>query len=154
MTTRNLAHWLASAASDPHTVLKCWQAGETAPLLVGRQWDLIELNFTLATAAITHLKAAERHIGPYLMGGMEHAMWWPLPLHTAHQLADVPGALARPHGSEIFAPLPGKYLGDRVWVIPEPEGERRNVLTAAGDLRAAVLTAAGQVARGGREIAP
>ncbi|MEV5507272.1 hypothetical protein [Streptomyces orinoci] len=136
MTTPEFTHWLTPAASDPHTALKCRQAGETATLLVGRQWDLVQPEFTLATAAISQLKARERHIGPYLMGGTERAMWWPLPLRTAHRLSGVPGAVVRPHGSELFVPPPGKYLGDRVWLIREPY-----TLTDADELRTAVCAA-------------
>ncbi|MFI0738447.1 hypothetical protein ACH4PU_10180 [Streptomyces sp. NPDC021100] len=134
------ARWLCQAAPSARKALAQWEAGGTTPLTVGRHWDLVEIDFTLATAAVTRLRDADRHIGLYLMGGMEHAMWWLLPLGTAPRLTGVPGIRPRPRGSELFAPPPGKYRGDRVWVLPGQDGDAWRTLTAPDDLRHAAET--------------
>ncbi|MEU1816445.1 hypothetical protein ABZ543_14770 [Streptomyces roseifaciens] len=108
-----ISRWLSRASYDPATTLALWAADETAPLLVGREWRLVRIGFTPATAAVTGLRARGRHIGPYLMGGAEHAMWWLLPLgEDGGSFAGTPGVTPYPKGSELFAPPPGKYLGE------------------------------------------
>ncbi|WP_171171288.1 hypothetical protein [Streptomyces sp. I05A-00742] len=110
-------------------------------MTIGIHWDLVQLDFTLATAAIAQLKARKRHIGPYLMGGVEHAMWWLLPLGSSHRLMGPPGVVRHPKGAELLAPPPGKYQGDRVWVLPGVPA-----LTSAGELREAIDAALLQLA--------
>ncbi|MEH6376343.1 hypothetical protein V7793_18760 [Streptomyces sp. KLMMK] len=139
-----VSRWLSRASYDPATTLALWAAGETAPLLVGREWRLVRIDFTPATAAVTGLRARRRHIGPYLMGGAEHAMWWLLPLgeeSASGSVAGFPGVTPYPKGSELFAPPPGKYLGDRVWVLPDPAEGQWATLTAAAELREALEAA-------------
>ncbi|MEV4442645.1 hypothetical protein AB0K09_27260 [Streptomyces sp. NPDC049577] len=126
--------WLLKAAADPAVAAELWAGGRTAPLVIGRQWDLARIDFPLATAAICELKARGRHIGPYLMGGAERAMWWPVPLGTGYRLTGAPGVHVYPAGAELFVPPPGKYLGERAWVVQETGP----ALTSAGDLRQAL----------------
>ncbi|MGK5640079.1 hypothetical protein ACSNOK_17430 [Streptomyces sp. URMC 126] len=135
--------WLSRAAEDPRTALAHWSAGRTTPLTVGTAWDVVQLDFTLATAAVTLLRERNRPVGPYLMGGMERAMWWLVPLGAGTGFRSVPGAMPRPKGAELFAPAPGRYAGDRVWVLPEWAGEDRRIPTGFDDLR----EAAGEAAR-------
>ncbi|WP_414167733.1 hypothetical protein ACMATS_10115 [Streptoverticillium reticulum] len=130
--------WLSQAAMDPRTAVRLWKSGRTAPLQIGCRWELVRTDFTLGTAAVSRLKAGGAHIGPYLMGGAERVIWWLLPLGTGKRLAAVTGVAVHPRGAEIFAPPPGRYLGDRVWVLPDQAGERWNTLTSADDLRAAL----------------
>jgi hypothetical protein len=134
-TVSPATHWLAEAAEDPRTVMELWRTGNTAPLAIGLKWDLVGLDFTVATAAITHLKAHGRHIGPYLMGGAEHSVWLLLPLGSGRRFRSAP-----PYAKSlwIFAPPPGRYLGDRVWVLPDQAGDRWNTLTSPDDLREAL----------------
>ncbi|GGX83577.1 hypothetical protein [Streptomyces hiroshimensis] len=137
-----VSRWLSRASYDPATTLALWAAGETAPLLVGREWRLVRIDFALAAAAVTGLRSRRRHIGPYLMGGAEHAMWWLLPLgEDVGSVAGIPGVTSYPKGSELFAPPPGKYLGDRVWVLPDPAEGQWATLTAAAELREVLGTA-------------
>ncbi|MEU2868182.1 hypothetical protein ABZ769_03115 [Streptomyces olivoreticuli] len=136
--TSDIAGWLAQAAVSPRTAVAHWHTSRAASLAVGKQWDLVRIDFTPATAAISHLKARDRHIGPYLMSGMEHAMWWPLPLGTGYRLAGTPGVTPYPCGAEILAPPPGKYLGDRIWVFPGHDGERWRSLTSTDHLHEAL----------------
>ncbi|MEU7166379.1 hypothetical protein AB0A70_17300 [Streptomyces morookaense] len=130
--------WLSQAAMDPGAAVRLWESGRTAPLLVGRRWELVRTDFTLGTAAVSQLRERSCHIGPYLMGGVERMIWWLLPLGTARPLAAVPGAAVHPRGAEIFVPPPGRYLGDRVWVLPDQAGDRWNTLTSADDLHTAL----------------
>ncbi|MCQ8769059.1 hypothetical protein [Streptomyces telluris] len=134
-----VSRWLSRASYDPATTLALWSAGETAPLLVGWEWRLVRIDFTPATAAVTGLRARGRHIGPYLMGGAEHAMWWLLPLGEGGvRFAGTPGVTPYPKGSELFVPPPGTYRGGRVWVLPDPAEDRWSTLTATADLREAL----------------
>ncbi|MBC2878208.1 MULTISPECIES: hypothetical protein [Streptomyces] len=141
------ARWLCRAAKEPRTALAQWSAGCTTPLTIGTAWDLVQLDFTLATAAVTLLKERNRPVGPYLMGGMEHAMWWLLPLGAGNGFRNVPRVAPRPKGAELFAPPPGTYTGDRAWVLPEWTGEGHRIPTAPDDLRGAVDHAARLMAR-------
>ncbi|MBB5120654.1 hypothetical protein AF335_31835 [Streptomyces eurocidicus] len=136
MTTTT--EWLAQAADDPRAAIALWKENTTAPLVAGRQWDLVRLDFTLATAVISHLKTRGRHIGPYVMGGVEHAMWWLIPLGGARRVRRSPGVAPYRKGAELFVPPPGRYLGERVWVLPDADGERRHTPTSDGALREAL----------------
>ncbi|KJY43685.1 hypothetical protein VR41_01960 [Streptomyces sp. NRRL B-1568] len=137
--TTHLAHWLAQASPNPRATTAHWESGRTAPLLNGHRWDLVQLDFTLATVVVTHLKAHGHHIGPYLMSGAQRTMWWLLPLGTGYRLAGIRGVTVCPTDWPLLAPPPAKYLGDRVWVLPEPLAPgRRPGLTAPDDLRAAL----------------
>ncbi|MBT2384020.1 hypothetical protein [Streptomyces sp. ISL-11] len=133
--------WLAQAAASPPTVIRLWAVGQPAPLMVGRQWDLARLDFGLATAAITQLKTRGDHIGPYVMGGVERAMWWLLPLGGGRRLVGAPGVTPYRRGAELFVPPPGRYLGDRMWVLADEDGGRGHALTSADDLREALRAA-------------
>ncbi|MBT2384022.1 hypothetical protein [Streptomyces sp. ISL-11] len=135
------AQWLARAAFEPAVATALWAQGQPAPLMVGRRWDLVRLDFRLATAVITQLKTRGDHIGPYVMGGVERAMWWLLPLGSARRLVGVPDVIPYRRGAELFAPPPGGYAGDRMWVLPDGEDGRRHVLTSADDLREALRAA-------------
>ncbi|GHF04178.1 hypothetical protein [Streptomyces morookaense] len=140
--------WLHHAAHDPQLTLDLWAAGRTAPLVAGRQWDLVRIDFTLATAVITELKARDRHVGPYVMGGAEHLMWWLLPLGAGRRLAGTPEVTVYPTGAELFVPPPGKYQGERVWVFPEADDDApASALTSPGDFREALVAAARQLNR-------
>ncbi|MCC2276094.1 hypothetical protein LKL35_11805 [Streptomyces sp. ET3-23] len=143
---------LREAAHDPQLTVDLWAAGRTAPLMAGRQWDLVRIDFTLATAVIAQLKARDRHIGPYVMGGAERLMWWLLPLGVGRRLAGTPGLAVYPAGAELFVPPPGKYHGERVWVLPEGDGNASTpALTSPDDFREALAAAARQLKRcGGR----
>lgn len=81
------------------------------------------------------------------MGGAERVIWWLLPLGTGKSLAAVTGVAVYPRGAELFVPPPGRYLGDRVWVLPDQAGERWNALTSGDDLHAAVDAATRQLTR-------
>ncbi len=133
-----MTRWLSKAAYDPRAALDLWAADRTAPLVVGRRWDLVRVDFTRATSAISRLKVRGDHIGPYLMGGMEHAMWWPVPLGTGYRVAGSDGVTLCAAGEEILAPPPGRYLGDRVWVLPGHDDERGRALTLADELHDAL----------------
>ncbi|MCC2276695.1 hypothetical protein LKL35_14945 [Streptomyces sp. ET3-23] len=98
----------------------------------------MRIDFALATAVVTRLKADGRHIGPYLMGGTERLMWWLTPVATRSRFGDLAGVAAYPKGAELFVPPPGRYLGDRVWVLPDQAGDRWNTLTSADDLHTAL----------------
>ncbi|GHG78218.1 hypothetical protein [Streptomyces griseocarneus] len=149
------AHWLHEAAADPDLTTMLWAAGRTAPLVVGRRWDLAWIDFTLATAVITELKARCRHIGPYVMGGAERAMWWLVPLGTGYRLAGAPGLHVYPVGAELFVPPPDKCLGKRVWVLPESDADTPTAaLTAPDDLRQALESAAQRLRRRANDEPP
>ncbi|MEU4211171.1 hypothetical protein AB0F13_14450 [Streptomyces sp. NPDC026206] len=152
MTRNPFTHWLARAATDPHATTHLWNMGCTAPLLTGRRWDVVQVDFALATAAVRELRAQGHHVGPHLMSGAERATWWPLAPGAGRGLAGVDGVIVYPPGWALLSPPPGKYLRDRVWVFPEEEegdGEGPR-LTSPGHLRSA-LDAAGRVlARTGR----
>lgn len=139
--------WLAQAADDPKAALTAWKADTTAPLVAGKQWDLVRLDFTLATAAISHLKTRDRHIGPYVMGGVEHAMWWLLPLGGARRIRRSPSITPYRKGAELFVPPPGRYAGERVWVFPDHDGAERHTPTSDGALREALSGVTGAAPR-------
>ncbi|MEU1783632.1 MULTISPECIES: hypothetical protein [Streptomyces] len=138
-------HWLAEAATDPETTLRLWEMDGTAPLLTGRRWDAVRLNFTLATAVVSHLKADAdaRPLGPYLMSDAERAMWWLLPLGTRHRFAGTEGLVVYPNDWALLAPPPARCVGGRVWVLP-PE---HPVLTPAERLLDAIESAQRRLVR-------
>ncbi|MDT0451293.1 hypothetical protein [Streptomyces hesseae] len=128
--------WLAEAATDPEATIRLWEIGGTAPLMTGRRWDAVRLNFTLATAVVSRLKADAdaRPLGPYLMGDTERAMWWLLPLGTRYRFAGTDGVVVYPTDWALLTPPPGRCVGGRVWVLPR----ERPALTPAERLLAAI----------------
>ncbi|MEU3355758.1 hypothetical protein [Streptomyces sp. NPDC037389] len=134
MTPNAMAHWLAKAATDPEGTIRLWAMGGTVPLLTGRRWDAIRLDFTLAMAAVSQLKADAHPLGPYLMSDTERAMRWLLPLGTSYRFAGMDGVVAYPTGWAILAPPPTRCVGGRAWVLPQ----ERPVLTHAERLLAAI----------------
>ncbi|GAA2722831.1 MULTISPECIES: hypothetical protein [Streptomyces] len=132
--------WLARASIVPAATLDLWRLGCTAPLLPGREWDVVRVDFALAVAAVRQLKGAGRHIGPYLMSGAERAVWWLLPLGTGYRFAGEGGVTVHPGDWALLSPPPTKYVGNRVWVLPE---ETPPALTSPGELLGAVRGALG-----------
>ncbi|GHC41717.1 hypothetical protein [Streptomyces cinnamoneus] len=149
MSHNPFTHWLARAATDPHATVHLWDMGCTAPLLTGRRWDVVQVDFALATAAVAELRAQGHHVGPYLMSGTERAMWWLLPLGAGRGFVTEEGVIVYPPGWALLSPPPGKYLRDRVWVLPEEEeGDGQGPrLTSPGSLRAALDAAGRALAR-------
>ncbi len=146
-----VARWLARAADDPAEALRRWQLGRRASLVAGARWDVVEVEFTLARIAITWLVDNGRHNGLFLMSGMERAVWWPLPLGTSYRLAGTAGVSVYPAGRELLAPSPARYAEDCMWIHPFRDLSRWRTLTAADDLREAVLAAGRQLdGRAGR----
>ncbi|MFF4403561.1 hypothetical protein [Streptomyces sp. NPDC001404] len=150
--TARAAQWLSRAARTPETALARWQSGELVPLLAGKAWDVIEAEFVLARQAITLLAEAGHHVGPHLASGAERIICFLVPLGSAYQLADTPGTTVHHTGWPLFAPPPGRYVGDYTWVIPSvpidgdgpPPWTR---LTRAMPLRDALATAYKQTPR-------
>ncbi|MFF4226859.1 hypothetical protein ACX9I7_09700 [Streptomyces sp. L500] len=144
-----MAPWLAQAATHPETTLRLWAMGGTSPLLTGRRWDAVRLNFTLGTAAVSELKGDADPIGPYLMSDTERAMRWLLPLGTSYRFAGMDGVVVYPTDWAILAPPPTRCVGGRAWVLPqETAGQgHRPVLTSAERLVAAIDAARHRLVR-------
>lgn len=134
--------WLCQAAADPQTAVEDWKAGRATRLSAGVCWDLARVDFRLARTVPGQLRDNGHHIGPYLASGVERAIWWLLPLGTGYRLTGASGVTVYDAGAELLAPAPGKYLGDRLWILPDRENADRNALTSAEDLRAALEAAA------------
>ncbi|MBZ4320225.1 hypothetical protein [Streptomyces huiliensis] len=148
MTTAS--RWLSAAAAEPRTALALWKNGRTAPLTVGARWDLLAVDFKLATAAVTHFRDHGYRLGPYLMSGVERTVWWCVPIGAGRRFTAQAGVASRPKGSEIFVPPPGAYAGDRVWV--SPRDGRWSELTDPGELHEALGVAARRLAQ--RTVGP
>ncbi|MGI5531129.1 hypothetical protein ACQEVX_28230 [Streptomyces syringium] len=146
----DMTQWLAQAATEPPAAIAHWKAARPTPLTVGTRWDLAQISFGLACTALTQLRADGRHIGPYLMSGAERTVWFPLPLGTAYRLAGTRGVTVQPPGWELLAPSPGRYLGNRLWIVPHTV-HAPTTLTTTDDLCDALDTArrrlAGKAAR-------
>lgn len=99
---------------------------------------MAQLDFTLATAAVSQLKAQHRHIGPYLMGGVEGTVWWLLPLGTGYRLIGTDGVAVQPVGQELLAPPPDRCVDGRAWVFPDRDRCQWRTLTSSDDLREAL----------------
>ncbi|MFE5868832.1 hypothetical protein ACFQ6V_09280 [Streptomyces roseifaciens] len=129
------AAWLIKAARLPDTVAHAWRKGRCADLTAGTSWDLVELPFETGRKAMAVLDEQHFHIGPYLLSGIDRAMWVMLPLGTAHRLSGAPDVIVRPPGWQLRAPAPGRY-SDRLWL--PPSGGRKPELTNTGALLAAL----------------
>ncbi|MEU2515200.1 hypothetical protein [Streptomyces syringium] len=153
--TSAVTDWMSQAARSPSAALATWRLGEQVPLHTGRVWDLVEVDLELARGAMTELTEASEHVGPHLVSGMERAAWVLLPLGTSYRLAGLKGVLVHAAGWPLLAPPPGRYVGDRTWVLPghgghggDEEGEPWKRLTPADALREAVHHVHGQRRRG------
>ncbi|MGX8905466.1 hypothetical protein ACR820_09600 [Streptomyces netropsis] len=146
--------WMSQAARSPSAALATWRLGELVPLHTGRVWDLVEVDFELARSAMRELTEFSEHVGPHLVSGMERATWILLPIGTAYRLTGVKGVLVHAAGWPLLAPPPGRYVGDRTWVLPDSDGDERDGepwkrLTDADPLREAVHHVHGRLRRAG-----
>ncbi len=133
--------WLSRATTDPRSAVEDWNAGRATRLSAGVCWDLAQVDFRLARAALGQLRDSGHHIGPYLASGVERTIWWLLPLGTGYRLTGTSGVTVHGTGRQLLAPAPGRYLDDRLWILPDQNSAGRYTLTSAEDLRAALEAA-------------
>jgi catechol 2,3-dioxygenase-like lactoylglutathione lyase family enzyme len=122
-TTSPAETWLASAAADSVSVAALWEQRSLAPLPAGVLWDVLEGPLGLATMTKGRLQESGVLAGPMLAGGAEGLAWWLIPVGSGDRFAGIDAVTVHTDGWPLNSPQPGRYAGDRTWLIP-PQPDR------------------------------
>jgi hypothetical protein len=136
--------WLADTAEDPARAAEDWAYKRPAALRTGAMWDAVQMPLGLATMAKARLEERGEFTGPLLAAGVDNVAWWLIPSGNAAAFASLPAQVCvLSGGRELSAPQPGRYSGDRTWLIPPRAAKPAHPvrLTTAAALSRAVKNA-------------